>query len=116
MKKFLVSLLLTISLCFVAGLYLPWWSVALVSFLIAYLIPLHPGKSFLTGFLSVFVLWSIVAIVLDAGNDHILSVKVASILPLNGSYILLILIGSVIGAIVAAFAALSGALLRKARP
>lgn len=115
MKKFLVSLLLTVSLCFVAGLYLPWWSVAVIPFLIAYLIPQTAFKAFLTGFLSVFVLCFLIAFVLDSGNDHILSVKVATILPLKGSYLLLNLIGSFLGGLVAGLGALSGALLSKAR-
>ena len=55
--KFFVSLILTAFLSFGACLYLPWWSIAIASFLVAALIPQRPGKAFLAGFTALFLLW-----------------------------------------------------------
>lgn len=106
--KFLACILLTALLTFVAGLYLPWWSLAVTSFLIALLIHQRAGKAFLSGFIGLFLLWGLLAWWIDMKNQGLLSVKVAKLLPLGGSSMLLILVTAFIGALVAGFAALSG--------
>ena len=113
--KFIVSILLTAFLAFVAGLYtqFPWWVFAISSFVVSALIKQTPVKSFLCGFLGLFLLWVILAIIKDAANEHILSTKVSQILPLGGSYIMLILITGIIGGLISGFAALTGAYLKK---
>jgi hypothetical protein len=100
-------------LSFVAGLYLPWWSVALAAFAACALIQTAPWKSFLAGFLGVFLLWGILASWIDSKNNHILSQKIAQIFPLGGSYVLLILLTAFVGALVGGFAGLTGSYIRK---
>jgi uncharacterized Tic20 family protein len=70
------------------------------------------GRSFLAGFLGIFILWALLATWIDIKNQSILSQKIAQVFPLGGSSFLLILITAFIGALVAGFAALSGASLR----
>ena len=111
--RLLLAILLTAALGFIAGKFLPWWSIAIVAFLVALLLPQRIGKSFLSGFLGIFLLWSVVALWIDSKNDSLLSSKIASLFPLGGSSILLILVTALIGALVGGFAALSGAALRK---
>ena len=113
--KFLVSILLIAILSFALGLYLPWWSLALVAFLVAALIHQRAGKAFLSGFLGLFLLWGILAFVIDANNDHVLSVKVAGLLPLGGSSILLILVTAFIAGLVGGLAAMAGSYVRTIR-
>jgi len=113
--KFLISIILIALLSFAVGLYLPWWSLALVAFLVAILIHQRAGKSFLTGFLALFFLWGIMAFVIDQQNQQILSAKVSQMLPLGGSGIALILVTGLIGGLVAGFAAMSGSYLRTVR-
>ena len=108
MIKFVSALILTALLSFAAGLYLPWWSIALVAILVSIIIPLAPWKSFLSGFLALFLLWGILAYWIDAKNNSILSQKMAQIFQLGNSSMLLILITALIGALVAGFAALTG--------
>ncbi len=110
--KFLTATVLTGALAFIGGLYLPWWSIALAALLVAALVPQKPGKALLAGALGVFLLWGGLAWWIDMKNDHLLSRKIASILPLGGSSVLLILVTAIIGALVAGFAALSGSYLR----
>jgi hypothetical protein len=48
----------------------------------------------------------------DVANAHLLSSKVAQILPLGGSYVVLILVTALVGGLLGGFAALTGAYLR----
>jgi len=111
--KFGVSVLLTIIASFAAGLYLPFWSVALVSFVVAVFIYQKPGMAWITGFVSILIFWGLLAFWIDTLNDSILSTRMASLFPLGGSGSLLILITAVVGAIIGGLAALSGSFLRK---
>jgi len=113
MLKYILSILVTALLAFVAGLYMPWWGIAIAAFLVSAAIPQKPGFSFLSGFLGVFLLWEVLAWWIDNKNNGILSQKIASILPLGGSSLLLIVITSIVGAVVAGFAALAGSYFRR---
>jgi hypothetical protein len=113
--KIVTAIVLTGFLAFVLGVYstLPWWSFAVSSLVVSVAIKQRPGNSFLTGFLGLFLLWAGMALVKDAANEHILSAKVATILPLGGSYLVLILVTGLVGGLVSGLAALTGSYLRK---
>lgn len=111
--RFVLALLLTAALAFLAGKFLPWWSIAIVAFLVALLFPQKISKSFFSGFLGIFLLWSLLAVWIDSKNGSLLSSKVAALFQLGGSSILLIMVTALIGALVGGFAALSGASLRR---
>jgi hypothetical protein len=113
--KFIVSVILIALLSFTAGLFVifPWWSFAVCAVIVSIAIPQKPYKSFLSGFIALFLLWGALAFMIDNKNQHLLSTKVAGILPLNGNYILLILLTALVGALVAGFAALTGSFVRK---
>lgn len=114
--KFIVSIVLTALLSFTAGLFaniLPWYSFVFCAFVVAIVIHQKPLWAFLSGFAALFLLWGILASVIDEKNQHILSAKVANILPLSGSYILLILVTAFVGGLLAGFAALAGCYVRK---
>jgi hypothetical protein len=109
--KFIVSILLTAFLGYVAPLYLPWWGFAFTSFIVALAIHQKPLQAFIAGFIALFLFWGIYAFVLDYNNQHLLSQKVAQILPV-GSGIALIIITSFIGGLASGFAALTGSYAR----
>jgi len=113
--KLVITTLLIALLSFCCGLYLPWWSFAAVAFIVSLLIPQQPLKAFLSGFLGLFLLWGLLALILDLANESILSTKVAQILPLGGSSVALILVTAFVGALVGGGAALAGAFLKIAR-
>jgi hypothetical protein len=71
------------------------------------------GFAFLSGYLGLFILWIGLAILKDLPNEHLLSMKVARILPLGGSYWALILITGFIGGLVSGLAATAGCTARK---
>jgi len=110
--KFFVSIILTALLAFISGLFLPWWGIAVTSLLVAVLVHQKAGKAFLAGFLGVFLLWAGLAWWIDMKNNGVLSKKIASILPLGGNAIVLILVTGIIGGLVAGLAATSGSFLR----
>ena len=93
----------------------PWWSFAITSLVVSVSIHQKPGKAFLSGFLGLFLLWAVMALVKDAANEHLLSSKVAHILPLGGSYLVLILVTGIIGGLVSGLAALTGSYLRQSK-
>jgi len=110
--KFFVAILLTAALAFISGLFLPWWGIAIASLLVAVIIHQKAGKAFLSGLAGVFILWAGLAWWIDMKNNGVLSKKIASVLPLGGSAIVLIVVTGIIGGLVAGFAAMSGSFLR----
>lgn len=112
--KFIVALLLTALLSFAIGLFpsLPWWSFAVTAFIIALTIHQKAWKAFLSAFLGLALLWALLAIYYDLQNHHLLSSKIATLLSIGNSA-LLILVTAIVGGLVAGFAALTGSYLRK---
>lgn len=115
--KFVTAFFLTGFLAYVIGLFtnLPWWSFVFTSFIVAMAVHQKAGKAFLSGFIGLFLLWGLLAILKDNPNEHILSSKVAKILPLGGSYILLIFLTAFLGGLVSGLAATSGSTFRKTK-
>lgn len=111
--KLLLSILLIIALGFIAGIYLPWWSIAIVSFGVALFIPLSISRGFLAGFLGIFLLWAGIATWIDIKSDSILTQKISALFSLGGSALLMILVAAFIGGLVGGFAAMAGSSLRK---
>jgi RsiW-degrading membrane proteinase PrsW (M82 family) len=111
--KFLVALILTALLGFSAPLLSTWWSFVITSFIIGVAIHQKPAKAFFSGFLGVFLLHFVLVWLKDSSNQHLLSGKVAQILPLGGSWIAVVLLTAFIGGLLSGFAALSGSYLRK---
>ncbi len=111
--KFIVVVLLTALLGYAAPLYFPWWSFAVTSFIVALFIHQRAWAAFAATFLGLFLLWGIMALIIDNLNDHLLSQKIATLLPLGGSSLLLICVTALVGGLVSGIAGLSGSLARK---
>jgi hypothetical protein len=110
--RFLLATLLTAAFSFIAGMFLPWWSLALVAFLVAILIQQKTGYAFLSGFTAIFLLWGGLALLIHVRNQGVLTKKMAELFPLQGQSIYLILITAIIGSLVAGFSSMSGSSLR----
>ena len=113
--KFIIALVLTALLGYLFPMFLPWWSFAITSFLVAAFIRQRPWKSFLAGFIALLLLWGIYATAIDSANQHILSTKVAQILPFKGSYLALTVATAIIGGLLSGMAALTGSYLYQER-
>ena len=109
--KTVISTFLIILLSFVACLYFPWWSIAIVAFVVTAFIRQNPLTAFLSGFIGLFLLWSILSFYISVNNDHILAHRVSLLILKNDSPFLLILITGLIGGIVAGFASLTASFI-----
>jgi len=98
----------------IVSFVLPWWIVAIISFLSALFIAKSSAHAFWSAFAAIFIVWVIMAMLKSVPNDHILATRVAHVLPLGGNWILLLLVTALIGGFVAGMAALSGQLIRRA--
>lgn len=110
--RFLIAVVLIALLSGCATWFFPWWTVSVVSFLVAILFGLKPGRAFLAGFAGVQSLWLFAALYIDELNRHILSVRMAELFHVR-YYLVFILIASVVGGIAGGLGAWSGAALRK---
>ena len=113
--KFILSIVLVALVAYASGIYgnLPWWSFVVTNLIIAIALPIKPIQSFIAGALGVGALWAGLAFGIDIANNHILSTKVAQILPLGGSYIALIAVTALVGALLGGLASLTGSFVRK---
>ncbi|MCS6934832.1 MAG: hypothetical protein NZM35_06760 [Chitinophagales bacterium] len=113
MRNILISIISIAALSAALQLLLPWWSIALAAFAIAYLRMLSLPAAFTAGFLAIFLLWSGYAAWLSIANEHILAARVARLLPLGGSVWALLLLTGAVGGITAGLSALCGAYARR---
>ncbi|MEZ4691237.1 MAG: hypothetical protein R3A12_14175, partial [Ignavibacteria bacterium] len=96
--KFILSLILMALLSYAASLYLPWWSIAIVAFLVSVIIPLKPAKAFICGFLSLFLLWGGMSYIISSNNGNILAQKISQLMIfMNSPFLLIILTGLIAG-------------------
>lgn len=112
--KFIISLILIALLSFAACLYFPWWSIAIAAFLVIVVIPQRPGKAFLCGFLSLFLLWAGLSLRISNNNNHILAHKMSAVILAVDNPFLLIVVTGLLGGIIGGLGALAGGLLRSA--
>ncbi|MCC6287485.1 MAG: hypothetical protein IT249_06340 [Chitinophagaceae bacterium] len=110
--KFIVSLVLIALLSFAFSLYLPWWSIAVVSFGVPLVIWQKPYLDFIAGFFALLLLWGGLAWYISASNNHLLAEKMAVLVINKNNPFTLITITAFIGALVAGFSAFTGSLLR----
>lgn len=97
------------SLCFVG---LPWWSLAPIAALAAFIFPLSGGKSFLSGFAAGSLLWLVAALLLHFGNGGMLSAKIGQLfMGLQGWQLLSVT--AFMGGLLAGFGSLTGAYARQ---
>ncbi len=110
--KFGVTIVVGALLAFALGLYLPWWTIALATFIVSVFVPQSSLRSFLSGFLSIGLLWGLLMVKINAANGSVLASRIAEILPFGGSVTLLILVAALVGGLTGGLAAWAGSLLR----
>ncbi|WP_052354197.1 hypothetical protein [Flectobacillus major] len=88
--------------------FFPWWTLALVSAVIAFFLAKSGGDAFGKGFWVNALIWLVFALKSHFATEGILSQKVAQILPLGGSVAALTLLSVLIVGLVGGMASLSG--------
>jgi hypothetical protein len=128
--RFLLRLLLILGLSFLALRSFPWWSVAVVAFVVGLMLSQQrkrrlfgrrppPARSFWAGFVALFVLWGSFALYYDQRNDSILGGKIAGLFSLPddlfiGSSLLLVLVTALVGGLLGGLSAMTGNLMGEA--
>jgi hypothetical protein len=105
--KLLIQFFATLVICFILQFYLPWWTMALGAFAVAYGLGNTGYKSFFTGFLAIGLLWFGMAYAIDAATQSILTQKINRLLPVKA-----LIITPIIGGLVGGLASLTGSLLK----
>lgn len=111
--KFFVSVVTIAILSFVAGLYFPWWGIAIIAFVVSLFISQKPGLSFWSGFIGIFLLWGLLSFFINSANNSILANRIGGVLGIGEHPFLLICITGLVGGLVAGFAALTASYLKK---
>lgn len=111
--KFILVLLLLILCVFSTGLFFPWWSMAVVSFLIAIFIPMKPWRYLLAGFFSACLFWGGMTYWISMKNDHILAHRISQLIIQEDNPTYLIMLTALMGAMVGGVSCWSGSLVRQ---
>lgn len=112
--KLLLSILSTAILAAIATRFFPWWTIAICAFLIPVLLNLGAGKGFVSGALSIILLWLVVILMRDIPNQHMLSSKMATLILGSPNYVAFILITIVLGGLIGGLSGLSGGMMNRA--
>lgn len=102
-KNFIATLILGLLFSF----FLPWWNVMVAAFVAGIMFPLKRWLAFFTPFLAIFILWSFQTSIISSSNDFILAKKIAQLLYVNNTILLIILTG-IIGGLAAGLAGVYG--------
>ena len=105
MKNSFYGIISIILLGLLVHQYTPWWSIVIVAAIVGSIINEHAGKSFLYGFIGVFLLWGIAAYQIDSANESILSTRMAEIFGAN-----MIIATAILGGLIGGLGALTGTL------
>ena len=96
----------------IAQLLFPWWVSAVVAFWVGFWIADSPGRSYLYGFASMLLMWSIFAGFQSSANGGLITTAFSNIFGGKVSGGQLIMVTGFIGGLVGGFSAMSGTLLR----
>ncbi len=110
--KFLLKVILIAGLSFISAFFLPWWIVVVCAFLLNALIGSGPLNSFLSGFLSIGLLWMIAAWIIFSGSEGDLVLRLAPLFRANEGVVLVVYTAS-LGALVGGLGGLSGCYFRR---
>ncbi len=111
--KFISNVLLIMLFSFIAGIFFPWWTIAVVGFAAAMIIRLSTGLNFFAGFISNFILWTAMVFWISTKNDHLLAHKISMVILKIDNPAVLILMTGLIGGLITGLGALTGSLLAK---
>ena len=106
----LLFLLIAI-LSFLSQLFLPWWSLAIVSFGCSYFLGKKSVQTFFTGFFACGIVWLVMAIFIHFSKGNLMTNRIAELLSLPSSSILYVA-SFLIAGIVGGLAAVSGFYLK----
>ena len=109
--RFIIAVILVIILSAAAEYYMPWWTIAVVCFVVSLFSGFRPGRGFLLGFTGIILFWLGIILMHDIANAHILSTRMAALFHLP-NYGLFICVTALVGGLVGGLSGWAAALLR----
>lgn len=110
----MIQILLIAILSLLAQLVLPWWSLALVAFLVCFWRGQSVGRSFLYGFLGIALVWLGYALLIHTRTEGIFTGRMGELLFKSHNALLPILVTTLLGGLVGGFSGMTGFLVRQA--
>jgi hypothetical protein len=107
-----ISLIAILSL--LAQFFLPWWSLAVVAFLVCFWRSSGGGRAFLSGFLGVAIVWLLYALLIQFRTDGLFVGRMSELLFKTNTQVLPVVVTALIGGLVGGLAGLSGYLVKQA--
>ncbi len=92
---------------YVSSIYLSWAAIVLTTLVIGFAFHLGSIRSFLVGFIGIFLLWTGYALFLDLQNNSVMSSRMAQLFQLSAAW-QLVLVTGIIGALMGGFSAVTG--------
>lgn len=111
MKKFVTQVIIIALFAYMLELFFPWWSIAIAAGFGGLF--LRSDANFWAGFCGIGILWLGAALIIDITSSGGLADKVASIMYLNET--LLIIVTCLTGALVGGMASYTGSLVTRKR-
>ncbi len=103
--------LLIILTAWLLTLVFPWWTIAIPGLVLGFQFNKKAGPSFGWGFLALFLLWGIQALIIHIQNDGVLSTRVATLLGVQSPF-LVIAASGLIGGLLSGLSTMTGSLFR----
>lgn len=110
----MIQIALIAILSLLAQLVLPWWSLAIVAFLVCFWRGQSAGLSFLYGFLGVALVWLGYALLIHTRTEGIFTGRMGELLFKTNNAVIPMLVTALLGGLVGGLAGMAGFLTRQA--
>ena len=109
----MLQILLIAILSLLAQLILPWWSLAIVAFLVCFWRSSKAGRAFLYGFAGVALVWLGYALLIHVRTDGIFTGRMSELLFKTSNAVMPIIVTAILGGLVGGLAGVSGFFMRQ---
>ncbi|AKD57809.1 hypothetical protein [Spirosoma radiotolerans] len=110
----MIELILIAIVSLLAQLILPWWSLAVVAFIVCFWRSPGSGRAFLSGFAGIALVWLIYALVIHTRTDGVFTGRMSELLFKTNASALPLLVTALVGGLVGGLAGLSGYFAKQA--
>ncbi|QHV98478.1 hypothetical protein [Spirosoma endbachense] len=109
----MIQILLIALISLLAQLIFPWWSLAIIAFLVCLWRSQSAGRAFFYGFMGIALIWIAYALLIHLRTDGILTGRMSQLLFKTTNAILPLMVTTLIGGLVGGLAGLSGFFVRQ---
>ena len=110
----MLQVLIIAILSLLAQLVLPWWSIAIITFLVCFWRSQGAGQAFFYGFYGIALIWLVYAFILHSRTDGIFTGRMGELLFKTNNASLPVIVTAILGGLVGGLAGLSGFFVRRA--